>query len=160
MDEDSSRRLGLLVVVSLAVAVVALALAGWTLYRTSPSDPEYDSAQIADAKTKICTAADVVRKGITLNTNLQPEGGPQDITGAQAVAANARISLYDGGQYLLERLDPATPVVLAEKVEQFANNLMDIGANATAGVANDDPAQAKRLSDADAENKSITELCK
>lgn len=159
MDEDSSRRFTLLVVVSLVVAIVALALAGWTLYRTSPSDPEYDSAQIADAKTKICSAADVVRKGITLNTNLQPEGGPQDVTGAQAVAANARISLYDGGQYLLERLDPATPVVLAEKVEQFANNLMDIGANATAGVPNDDPAQAKRLTDADAENKSITELC-
>ncbi|KUH94195.1 hypothetical protein AU189_04275 [Mycolicibacterium acapulense] len=160
MEEDSSRRLTLLVVVSLVVAVAALALAGWTLYKTSPSEPEYDSTQTADAKTKICSAADVVRKGITLNTNMQPEGGPQDVTGAQAVAANARISLYDGGQYLMDRLDPATPVVLAEKVEQFANSLMDIGANATAGVPNDDPAQAKRLSDADAQNKSITELCK
>ncbi|OBB71156.1 hypothetical protein [Mycobacterium sp. 852014-52144_SCH5372336] len=160
MDEDSSRRLTLLVVVSLVVAVVALALAGWTLYKTSPSEPEYDSTQVAEAKTKICSAADVVRKGITLNTNMQPEGGPQDVTGAQAVAANARISLYDGGQYLLDRLDPATPVVLAEKVEEFANSLMDIGANATAGVPNDDPAQTKRLSDADAQNKSITELCK
>ncbi|VEG42113.1 putative alanine and proline rich membrane protein [Mycolicibacterium flavescens] len=160
MDEDSSRRLTLLVVVSLVVAVVALALAGWTLYKTSASEPEYDSTQVAEAKTKICSAADVVRKGITLNTNMQPEGGPQDVTGAQAVAANARISLYDGGQYLLDRLDPATPVVLAEKVEEFANSLMDIGANATAGVPNDDPAQTKRLSDADAQNKSITELCK
>ncbi|MGV0603858.1 hypothetical protein [Mycolicibacterium sp. XJ1904] len=160
MDEDSSRRLTLLVVASLVVAVVALALAGWTLYKTSPSEPEYDSTQVAEAKTKICSAADVVRKGITLNTNMQPEGGPQDVTGAQAVAANARISLYDGGQYLLDRLDPATPVVLAEKVEEFANSLMDIGANATAGVPNDDPAQTKRLSDADAQNKSITELCK
>ncbi|KUI34057.1 hypothetical protein AU197_05445 [Mycobacterium sp. IS-1590] len=160
MEEDSSRRLALLVVVSLVVAVVAVALAGWALFRTSASEPEYDSTQVADAKTRVCSAADVVRKGITLNTNMQPEGGPQDVTGAQAVAANARISLYDGGQYLLERLDPATPVVLAEKVEQFANNLMDIGANATAGVPNDDPAQAKRLTDADAENKSITELCK
>ncbi|MFV9636177.1 hypothetical protein [Mycobacterium neumannii] len=160
MDEDSSRRLTLLVVASLVVAVVALALAGWTLYKTSPSEPEYDSTQVAEAKAKICSAADVVRKGITLNTNMQPEGGPQDVTGAQAVAANARISLYDGGQYLLDRLDPATPVVLAEKVEEFANSLMDIGANATAGVPNDDPAQTKRLSDADAQNKSITELCK
>ncbi|KUI11984.1 hypothetical protein AU193_02430 [Mycobacterium sp. GA-1285] len=159
MDEGSWRRLTLLVVVSLVVAVVALALAGWTLYKTS-QDPEYDSTQVADAKAKICGAADVVRKGITLNTNMQPAGGPRDVTGAQAVAANARISLYDGGQYLLDRLDPATPVVLAEKVRQFANNLMDIGANATAGVPNDDPAQAKRLTDADAENKSITELCK
>ena len=51
-------------------------------------------------------------------------------------------------------------MVLTEKVRQFANNLIDIGAYATAGVPNDDPAQAKRLADADAQNKSITELCK
>ncbi|WP_326548867.1 hypothetical protein QGN32_00695 [Mycolicibacterium sp. ND9-15] len=145
---------------SLIVAVAALAVAGWALYRSSQSETEYDATQVADAKTKICQATDVVRKGVSLNTNLQPAGGPQDVTGAQAVAANARISLYDGGQYLLDRLDPATPVVLSEKVRQFANNLIDIGANATAGIPNDDPAQAKRLSDADAQNKSITELCK
>lgn len=146
--------------VSLVIAVAALAVAGWTLYKSSRSDTEYDASQIADAKTKICQAADVVRKGVSLNTNLRPAGGPEDVTGAQAVAANARISLYDGGQYLLDRLDPAAPVVLTEKVRQFANNLMDIGAHATAGVPNDDSAQAKRLTDADAENKAITELCK
>jgi hypothetical protein len=160
VDEDSSHRLKLMTGASLVVAVAALAVAGWALYRSSQSDAEYDATQVADAKTRVCQAADVVRKGVSLNTNLQPAGGPQDVTGAQAVAANARISLYDGGQYLLDRLDPATPVVLTEKIRQFANNLMDIGAHATAGVPNDDPAQAKRLSDADAENKSITELCK
>lgn len=160
MDEDSSRRVTLLAAASLVVAVAALAVAGWTLYRSSQSGTEYDEAQTADAKAKVCAAADVVRKGVSLNTNLRPEGGAQDVTGAQAVAANARISLYDGGQYLLDRLDPATPPVLSEKVREFANNLIDIGANATAGVPNDDPAQAKRLSDADDENKSITELCK
>ncbi|KXW72939.1 membrane protein, partial [Mycolicibacterium phlei DSM 43071] len=117
-------------------------------------------AQIADAKSKVCTAADVVRHGISINTNLAPAGGPQDVTGAQAVAANARISLYDGGQYLLARLDPATPAQLADKVREFAETLLDIGANATAGVPNDDPAQAKRLTDADAANNAITELCK
>ncbi|KUH87596.1 MULTISPECIES: hypothetical protein [unclassified Mycobacterium] len=159
MDEDSSRRLVLLTVVSLVIAVAALAVAGWTLYTTNRSE-EYDAAQIADAKATVCGAADIVRKGVSLNTNLRPEGGSQDVTGAQAVAANARISLYDGGQYLLQRLAPATPPELAEKVRQFANNLMDIGAHATAGVPNDDPAQAKRLADADAENKAITALCK
>jgi hypothetical protein len=34
---------------------------------------------------------------------------------------NARISLYDGGQYLLARLDPATPPELADAVKKFAN---------------------------------------
>ncbi len=76
------------------------------------------------------------------------------------MAANARVSLYDGGQYLMARLDPATPEHLAETVRDFANNLMDIGANATAGASNDDPAQAERLKKADAANDTLTELCK
>ncbi|HEX2213961.1 MAG TPA: hypothetical protein VHH12_11045 [Mycobacterium sp.] len=160
MYDDSSRRMGLLTIISLIIAVAALAVAGWALYKSNASEPEYDPVQIADAKVRVCTAADVVRRGISLNTNLAPAGGPQDVTGAQAVAANARVSLYDGGQYLLARLDPATPAQLAEKVREFANNLMDIGANATAGVPNDDPEQAKRLADADAANNTITELCK
>lgn len=89
-----------------------------------------------------------------------PAGGAGDVTGAQAVAANARVSLYDGGQYLLARLDPATPEDLAAKVREFAENLMDIGANATAGVTNDDPAQAQRLKNTDDVNASLEELCK
>jgi hypothetical protein len=158
--EDSPRRLVLLAVVSLIIAVAALAVAGWALSKSNASDTEYQAAQIADAKVKVCTATDVVRRGVTLNTNLVPAGGPQDVTGVQAVAANARVSLYDGGQYLLARVDPATPGQLAEKVREFAENLMDIGANATAGVPNDDPAQAKRLADAQAANDTVTELCK
>jgi len=101
-----------------------------------------------------------VRKGVSLNTNLQPPGGPADITGSLAVAANARISLYDGGQYLLARLDPATPKDLADTVTKFANLLMDIGANATAGAQNSQPEQAARLKEADAANTKLKELCK
>jgi hypothetical protein len=154
------RRLVLLAVASLIIAVAALAVAGWALSKSNDSDTEYETAQINDAKAKVCTATDVVRRGVSLNTNLAPAGGPQDVTGAQAVAANARVSLYDGGQYLLARLDPAAPAPLADKVREFAENLMDIGANATAGVSNDDPAQAKRLADALAAYQAVTELCK
>ena len=103
---------------------------------------------------------DFVRRGVSLNTNLEPPGGPGDVTGSMAVAANARVSLYDGGQYLLANLDPATPVDLADAVRAFANNLMDIGAAATAGAQNSDPDQAARLRDADAANATVTELCK
>ena len=101
-----------------------------------------------------------MRKGVSLNTNLQPPGGPEDVTGTLAVVANARISLYDGGQYLLARLDPATPPELADAVKKFANLLMDIGAAATSGAQNSEPEQAARLKDADATNATITELCK
>jgi hypothetical protein len=155
-----SRSISPLTIISLVVAVVALVLAGWTLYRSEFSETEYSADQIAAAKTKACNAVDVVRRGVSLNTNLMPEGGPADVTGAQAVAANARLSLYDGGQYLIARLDPATPDLLAEKARDFANNLMDIGANATAGVPNSDSAQTERLKSADRTSTTLTELCK
>jgi hypothetical protein len=154
-----SRRLVRLTIISLAVAATALGVAGWTLYRSDHAEPEYNSSQIADAKAKACTAVDVVRRGVSLNTNLMPAGGPGDVTGAQAVAANARVSLFDGGQYLMARLDPATPEPLAEKVREFADNLLDIGANATAGTTNDDAAQAGRLKAADDANSALTQLC-
>jgi hypothetical protein len=120
----------------------------------------FSDAQRADAKTKICAATDIVRKGVSLNTNLQPPGGPEDVTGSLAVAANARISLYSGGEYLLARLDPATPPELADAVKKFGNLLMDIGAGATSGQQNSEPEQTARLKDADAANATVTELCK
>lgn len=154
----------ILLIVTLVVAVVALALSGWLLFRLTqegtPDSPNYSGAQRTDAKQKLCAATDLVRKGVSLNTNLQPPGGPEDVTGTLAVAANARISLYDGGQYLLARTDPATPPELADAVKQFANLLMDIGAGATSGQQNTEPEQAARLKEADALNGRITELCK
>lgn len=145
------------------IAVVAVGLAAWALLRPAPTSSagaSYTDAQRADSKAKICTAFNTVRTGVSQNTNLTPPGGPQDVTGALAVAANARLSLYDGGQYLLARLDPATAPELADPVRVFGNSLMDIGAAATAGAQNSDPQQATRLRDADAANTTISNLCK
>jgi hypothetical protein len=163
-ESGSSRGGRILLIVTLVVAVVALALSGWSLIRLAregtADSPNYSGAQRADAKQKICAATDLVRKGVSLNTNLQPPGGPEDITGTLAVAANARISLYDGGQYLLARLDPATPLDLSDAVKKFANLLLDIGAGATAGMQNSHPEQAAKLKEADTLNGTITNLCK
>jgi hypothetical protein len=159
-ESSVGRRAGPLTYIALILAIAALALAGWTLYRTEFSKPSYTDTQRAEAKVKACAAMDLVRRGVSLNTNLQPAGGPEDITGTMAVAANARVALYDGGQYLLAQLDPATPAELADEVRKFANNLMDIGAAATAGAQNSDPDQAAKLRDADTSNAAITELCK
>jgi hypothetical protein len=163
-DSGASSRSGVLVIVAIVVAVAALGLSGWLLFRLAedgmPNSPNYTGAQRSDAQQKICSAADVVRKGVSLNTNLQPPGGPEDVTGTLAVAANARISLYDGGQYLLARLDPATPPQLSDAVKKFANLLMDIGADATAGAQNSQPEQAARLKQADDANNSIAQMCK
>jgi hypothetical protein len=161
---DGSRRGRILLSITLVVAIAAAALSGWLLIRLeregTPNAPNYSGAQRADAKQKICTAMDLVRRGVSINTNLQPPGGPEDVTGSMAVAANSRIALYDGGQYLLARLDPATPPELADPVKKFGNLLMDIGAAATAGQQNSEPEQTARLKDVDAVNTTIIELCK
>ncbi|CAN5440061.1 hypothetical protein BH09ACT7_BH09ACT7_13920 [soil metagenome] len=157
----------LALIVVAVIAVAALGLAGWALLRPAPASTaadgpaaKYTDAQRSDSKAKICTAFNTVRTGVTQNTNLTAPGGPTDVTGALAVAANARLSLSDGGQYLLARLDPATPPELADAVRAFGNGLMDIGAAATAGAQNSDPEQSARLRDADAANTTIAGLCK
>ncbi|WP_264038234.1 hypothetical protein [Mycolicibacterium hodleri] len=149
------------------VALLALGLAIWALLRPTPQSssvtaaaPTYTDAQQAAAKSKVCAAHGLVRVGVNVNTNLQPPGGPDDAVGALAAAANARVALGGGGQYLLANLDPATPQPVADAVRPFALKLMDIGAAATAGIPNTDPQQAARLQDADKMNTEIANLCK
>jgi hypothetical protein len=121
---------------------------------------DYSADEQAAAKTKICEAHRMVSGGVRSNTQLAPPGGDGDAIGALAVAANARISLFFGGQYLLAKLDPATPTELADQAKAFAGNLIDIGQAATAGIPNSDPKQAKRLKDTDEMNNKMVELCK
>lgn len=145
---------------ALVVAVFALGVSVFALLRTFDGEPEYTDAARTDAKNAVCSAFETVRTGVATNTNAEPPGGSDDIAGALAVSANARIALFDGGQYLLARLDPATPSELAGEVRRFANQLMDIGAAATAGVPNSDPVQAGRLQDAEAASSAISGRCR
>jgi hypothetical protein len=118
MAEHSGSSRGFLIsVLALVVALVAVGLAIWGLVKTpSQSEQVFTGTATDDPKGAICDAFNVVRNGVQINTNLQPPGGPQDITGSMAVAANARVALYDGGQYLLARLQPDTPADLADAV--------------------------------------------
>lgn len=160
-SERSPRRGGAIAVVALVMSLAALGLATWTVLRpTGTPTQSYSEGQRNDAKSRACAAADTVRKGVSLNTNLQSPGGEGDVTGSLAVAANARLALSNGGLYLIARLDPATPSEVADAVRTFANSLMDIGAAATAGIPNTDPAQAARLRDADTANAKVADLCK
>ncbi len=155
-------RSSLVMAVVAALAVLGIALSAWALIRPpggADSAPQYSDAQTAEAKSQTCRAFNTVRQGVFRNTNIQVPGGEADVSGSLAVAANARISLNDGGQYLLARLAPATPTELADAVRSFANGLMDIGAAATAGMENVEPEQAKRLTDADAASTTIGQLC-
>ena len=130
------------------------------MLRTLDPGPYYTEDERGAAERAICSAFETVRTAVATNTNVEPPGGSGDIAGALAVAANARVALFDGGQYLLARLDPATPTDLADEVRSFANQLMDIGAAATAGVPNTDPVQAQRLRDAESASAAVSDRCR
>jgi hypothetical protein len=140
---------------ALLVAVVAVALAIWAL--TSASSTSAAAKQAGDPKIRVCTAFDTVSKAVTGQTH--NDLGPDPVA-QEAVAGNARLALVGGGQYLLSRLDSATPTELADPVRSFANDLQDIGMYALAGVSNTEPEQAARLTQADLVRKQIVELCK
>lgn len=161
VETAGSSRVFIVSVLALVVGLVAGGLAVWALMKEPSNEGQvFTGTTTDDPKGSICEAFNVIRNGVQINTNLQPPGGPDDITGSMAVAANARVALYDGGQYLLARLQPGTPSELADAIRKFANNLMDIGARSTSGIPNTDPGQAARLREADEANAKITELCK
>lgn len=157
---ESGRSRGIAVVAGLgtllAAAALTLSIINWLDAR---STPDYTVEQQAAAKTTACGAYSTVRTGVASNTNVAAPGGDGDVTGALAVAANARIALIGGGQYVLARVDPATPTELAEPLRLFGNKLMDFGAAATAGALNTDPGQAALLADIDGLNGHLQQLC-
>lgn len=172
-ETAGSSKSSIVSVLALVVAFVAVGLAAWALLKepkaSEPAQASQSSESTAsvfsgdvtdDPKRSICEDFNLVRVGVQANTNLRPPGGPDDVTGALAVAANARLSLSEGGAYLLARLEPDTPQDLTDAVRKFANQLMDIGARSIAGIPNTDPDQAARLKDADASSASIANLCK
>ncbi|MGE2713146.1 hypothetical protein ACQI4L_03715 [Mycolicibacterium litorale] len=147
-----------LAVVACLIAVAALALAGWTWWQARTA-PTYDPADQTAAKDTACRAYAQVRTGVATNTHLESPGGDQDVTGVLAVAANARVSLMGGGQYVLASVEPATPPELAQAMRQFGMKLMQFGAAATAGAPDDDPGQESLKRDLDGLNATLDGLC-
>ena len=138
------------------LALTALGVAAWAMVMAWPQE-EQTVQPTAESKVKVCAAFDTVGRAVQLQTHA--DLGP-DPAAQTAVAANARLSLIGGGEYLLSRLDDQTPPELADAVRSFANNLDDIGINALAGATNEDPQQAARLTAGEAGRNKIAELCK
>ncbi len=162
--------------VALVCALIAVALAAWSLLKpvnasttaapVEGTEPAPDSAQVtdqqvtdqqvADAEARACAAFNIVRSAVVVATNADAGGDP----GVQeANIANARLSSAAGAAYLRTRLDPATPPPLALELRSFAEMLEDIAIHQLAAVPNDDPAQATRMSDVDAEMTRLGEVC-
>lgn len=160
---------GVLATIAMLVAIATLGASAWMWRNPTQPDtaapaeaatPTFSDAEKNDAKTKLCAAFELVRAGVANSSALQAPGGDADVSGALAVAANARLALYGGGQYLLARIEPAAPPDVADAARKFGNTLMDIGAAAMAQVPKSDPGQDARLKDADAQNAAVEELCK
>lgn len=150
---------------ALVIALVAAGTAVWAVTSKAPSEASSQTAsqeaevtaeQSAVSKTRVCDAVTTVTKAVQLQTfaNLGPDPVAQT-----AVAANARLALFGGGAYLLDRLDDATSPELADPVRRFAETLQDIGMNALTGVTNEDPVQQGRLAEGDEARKEIAGLC-
>lgn len=160
---------GVLATIAMLVAIATLGASAWMWRNPTQADalapaeaatPTFSDTEKSDAKTKLCAAFELVRAGVANSSALQAPGGDEDVSGALAVAANARLALYGGGQYLLARIEPAAPPEIADAARKFGNTLMDIGAAAMAQVPKSDPGQDARLKDADAQNAAVEELCK
>ncbi len=93
---------------------------------------------------------------VQLQTNTAPGSDPAAV---EAVAANARLAMLGGGDYLVSQIEDGTPADLAEAARSFGTTLRVIGINLLAGVPNADPAQDARLRDAEKTRDKLAELC-
>lgn len=139
------------------IAIAALAVAVWALLDSADNPPSPTTQQITDAKGRACTAYTTVRTEVARQTHVEPASDP---VASQAVAANARLAMAFGADYLLGHLDPAVPPQLAELIRSLAVDLQDLTINALAGVGDADPGQVARMHDVEAKSTKIVELCK
>lgn len=155
----------LLFIISLAIALVALGVAIGSWLRpvsdTKPAPgatpPTFTDKQVADAKAKVCATYEKVHQGVLVNTGRSGGSDPLALLG---VAANARIALYDGGQYLTKTLteQPATPPDLATAVRQLVDSYQLLAVNYMAEVSQSEIDSA--LHSGDEPNATVQSICK
>ncbi len=174
VQQEVARTSSPLTPITLVIALVAVGLAVWALVRASeepsatqgapsgdmaqgaePGD-EAEGAQPGDAKQRVCDAAQVVAVAVQLQTNTTLGSDPAAV---EAVAANARLAMLGGGDYLLSQIEAGTPADLADAARSFGTTLRAIGINLLAGVPNADPVQDARLRDAEKTRDKLAELC-
>jgi hypothetical protein len=142
---------------ALALAVLAAAGAGWALFKPASNG----NGSAADPKGTVCTAFRTVSDAVSLQTNqAAPDLGPVTPVANLAIAANARLAMAGGANYLLDILPSNASADLATAVRSFAGDLNGIAMNALAGIPNDKPEQAALLKSAEESNKKIADLCK
>ncbi len=172
LDEDETRSTRGPAVIAVSAMLVAIATLGASAYMwrnpvnsgpaaaAAPVAETFTEEQRAQSQAQVCDAFALVSVGVANSSAMQQPAANQGNFGAAiAVAANARLALLGGGQFLLNRVEPATPDELADAARDFGNTLMDVGAAAIAEVPTNDPAQQQRLKDADVQNTKLDQIC-
>lgn len=118
--------------------------------------PTYSREQIADAKVTVCAAYTKVRQGVLLNTGRNIGDDPASL---YAVAANARMALFDGGEYLLGKLHetPATAADLAAAARSLVDAYQQLAIDYLAEVPDEE--EQSSTDAVDAATAKIADLC-
>lgn len=150
--------------VALLLSVLALAAAGWSLFKpahehdaASSSPTLFTAAAADDPKAAACSAASLVATGIMRQSNINL--GPEPAA-LETVAANTRLAMAGGAAYLRDNVPSNTPPELAEPIAALTHQLQDAAQYFFVGETSTDPKQAARLSTAGDTTKKIAELCK
>ena len=149
-----------LTLVALAVAVIALLLGVLSLFFAKSGSEKYSGQESQDARTRICEVTGTVRVATSINTNMSSPV-PDDPIGGLAVAANARLALLGGGEYVLARLaaEPATPADLSKAAAAMANTMQELGINYLAGASADSSVQQPLRDNLSTQIADLDNLC-
>ena len=143
---------------TLAIALVALVLAGLAYFQPTHTGGTAIPQQGGDAKANVCSAYHAAHNAMVINTHLQSPN-PKDPTAELSVATSARLALIGGGTYLKERLaaNSAAPTDLANAVNTVANTMEQLGINYLNRAAAD--AQETLRSDLNSQIGAADKLC-
>lgn len=140
----------------IGIVVGAIAFALLRPLLNPHSVPHYTDQQAADAKADICSTYAKVRQAVLLNTDRILGDDPIAIF---AVAANARIALFDGGTYLSTKLteEPATAPELAAAVRSLIDAYQRLTVDYLAEVP--EPDAHASLTAVDGASAKVAEMC-
>ena len=115
---------------TLAIALVALVLAGLVYSQPPHTSGTGIPQQSGDARANVCVAYHAAHNAMVINTNLQSPN-PKDPTDELSVATSARLALIGSGTYLKEMLaaNSAAPTDLVNAVDALANTTEQLGIN-------------------------------
>lgn len=149
-----------LTLAALVIAVIALVLAIINFFFPSSSSKKYSGQETQDAKAHICEVTGTVRQATSINTNMA-NPVPGDPIGGLSVAANARLALLGGGEYVLARLDaePATPADVSKAAAAMAKTMQELGINYLAGASADSSVQQPLREALSNEIADLDQLC-